>query len=97
MAISIKECIHIIECGEWCNLRLITADVKKGTGGKLLEIRRARIARKNQPSAATVIMRRDAKPANHSENFTRNIELPNKRIITIHPILITHINQEPVL
>jgi hypothetical protein len=40
MAVDLKECINAIEQDNWLALRLITADVKKGTGGKVIEIRK---------------------------------------------------------
>lgn len=93
---DLKQVIQSIESGETIRLRLITANVAKGNGGQVLEIPKARIARNTTiPRPSTT---GGAKSAKHSTNFTRNIEmLPSKRIITIHPILVTHVNQEAVV
>jgi hypothetical protein len=106
MAIDLKECINIIERGEWFGpLRFMTADVKKGSGGRVVEIHKARIARKHHPIGSAISNDNDHSPVvnsasknpNHNANFTRNIELPNKQIRKVHPILITHINNQPVV
>lgn len=98
--IDLKQCISIIESGTWFSIRFITADVHKGTGGKVLEIPKARIARRFLHSLPNHARSEDAekmRDPNHSLHFTRNIELPNKQIRKVHPFLITHINHEPVL
>jgi hypothetical protein len=102
MSITLKDCVSEIESGQWFSIRFLTADVKKGTGGKVIEIPKARIARRMHPvgSAQEIVewprSKNFTNPA-HNFNFTRNIELPNKKIRKIHPILITHLNQQPVL
>lgn len=93
---DLKQAIEIIESNQWCSLRVITAHVKKGSGGRVLEIPKARIARKqnfNDVVKKTGITRN----ANQNMNFTRNMEMPNKQIRTIHPILITHVNNIAVV
>lgn len=102
MAIELREAVNIIERGDWFSLRVITADAKTATGGKVLEIPKARIARghvlnKSVREAQQKAGTRQAKNPNHNLHFTRNIELPNKQLRKIHPILITHINQQPVI
>ncbi len=100
-AVDLKECINIIERGEWFAIRFITADVKKGNGGRVVEIPKARIARSHHPLGSTLSPRKREeelfKNPNHAFNFTRNLELPNKQIRKVHPILITHINHQPVV
>lgn len=102
MAVTLKEAIEILESGQWLHqLRFITADVNKGTGGKVLEFTKCRIARgyndakakaaNDQPISGII------RNPNHSYNFTRNIELPNKQLRKVHPLLITHINSQAVI
>lgn len=97
-----KHALEIIEGGGWFGpIRFITANVHKKTGGEVIEISKARIAR-NRTSERKEMIRQaqhDTKrrDANHNANFTRNIELKNGSIRTIHPILITHLNGMAVL
>lgn len=100
--IELKDAIKILESGQWCSLRFITADVAKGSGGKVLEIPKCRIARRyiNQQSSCVSTQHSISvfyRETNHALNFTRNVELPNKLIRKIHPILITHINNQAVI
>ncbi len=109
MAVNLKEALAIIEGGDWFGpLRYVSANVKMGTGGKVKEIPRCRIARNRstannlhtvttEVTASPTMNDRKRREANHSANMTRNVELPNKMIITLHPILITHINKQAVL
>jgi hypothetical protein len=107
MAINLKEALEILESYEWVSLRFITADLQKGTGGQVIEIAKCRICRNhpttnNQPQTKAAVIGIDysnntSKSPNHHFNFTRNVELPNKRTRKIHPVLITHINQLQVL
>ncbi len=101
-SINLKEALAILESYQWVSLRFITADVKKGVGGQVIEIPKCRICRQlpQEQKAATdepVTKSTSAKQANHNLNFTRNIELPNRKIRCVHPVLITHINQISVL
>lgn len=103
MALDLKEVVSIIHSGEWCSLRFITANVKKGTGGKVIDLQKCRIARR-QPAhddaehkSSSITPATKQRDPNHNLHFTRNVELPNKRIITIHPILILRINNQAVL
>lgn len=92
----------MIEGGAWLSLRFITADLKLGTGGKVIEFAKCRIARNRNPVLAKVkseLNNPDApgKNPDHNLHFTRNMQLPNNQIRKVHPILITHVNQEEVL
>ncbi len=101
--IALKEVIQILESGQWCSLRFITADLNKGTGGKVIEIAKCRIARRYINNTSSEILQvpgvtsSSNKTANHNYNFTRNVELPNNKLRKVHPILITHINNTAVL
>lgn len=100
--IELKDAIKILESGQWCSLRFITADVAKGSGGKVLEFPKCRIARRYMNQHTNSISQQHSisafyKDANHAFNFTRNVELPNKSIRKVHPILITHINNHAVI
>lgn len=100
MAVDLQQAIEILESGNWLSLEVIQANLNKGTGGKLLSIPKCRIARTyNQPTSykAQKMVSTKSRCANHSLNFTRNVQLPNKSIVTIHPILITTINNHQVI
>jgi hypothetical protein len=99
MAKSIKEVVNLIKKGQWLNLKLITANTNQKTGGSILSVK-CRLARANfmkndqmQRAASTGIIR----PANHNENFTLNVQLPNSEIITIHPLLVFSVDNERVI
>jgi hypothetical protein len=103
MAITLKQALEIIELGEWMSLDVLTANINQGTGGKLLIISKCRLAKSRigrqviigaSVSARTNVNSRDPKS---NENFTRNIELTDKRIITVHPIHILQINNHLVI
>lgn len=88
-----------MESGTWFSIRFITADIKKGSGGIIMEFPKARIARNNLPGHIPFEGRQtnQIRESNHNLNFTRNLQLPNKQIRKVHPILITHINQQQVI
>jgi hypothetical protein len=104
MALTLKEAVTLLQSGAWLTgLRFFTANVDKGTGGKVLELAKCRIARNqdkksndtiSESQVAATGIKRDP---NHNFHFTRNIQLPNHSIIKVHPILITHINHQPVI
>lgn len=95
---NLKRAIEIIEGGAWCSLRFITADVNKGTGGKVIELSKCRIARTRTSTSATEFKKSEVvREAGHAYHFTRNMALPNNQIRKVHPILITHLNQEEVI
>ncbi|MFC4261922.1 hypothetical protein ACFOWM_03465 [Ferruginibacter yonginensis] len=96
---TLKEALAVLESGNWCNIRCITADVKSGTGGQLLELPKVRLCRKYanvKPSHEKVSNPFSVRPRHH-DHFTRNVEMPNKQIRKIHPPLITHINGVAVI
>lgn len=98
--LTMQEALQILEGGDWVSLRFITADVLKGTGGKVLELAKCRIARRHNKTAAatkTTATNNQSRNPNHSLHFTRNVELPNKQLRKVHPILITHINNQPIV
>ncbi len=101
MAYNLRQCLEILQSGNWCSLRFITGNENKRTGGKVMELAKCRIAR-NKPAAsvknnaATSIAGKPKDP-NHALHFTRNVELQNRQIVKVHPILITHINNTAVI
>ena len=105
MAIDLNEAVSILEGSDWVSLRFITADVQKGTGGQVIELLKCRIARNRQAIVAKAkdgkriseSPKGETKDPNHRYHFTRNVELANKRIVKVHPPLITHINNTPIL
>jgi len=104
MAIELKEAISILEQGSWVSLRFITANLLKGSGGEVIELPKCRIARNREPQPSITPTEKkfaagagQLKDPRHNLNFTRNVELPNKQIRKVHPILITHLNNQKVL
>lgn len=94
---DLKQAITIIEAGAWVSIRFITADVNKGTGGRVIELAKARICRNRTNSHFPKATPQFAINPQHNHHFTRNLELPNKQIRKVHPILITHVNQIAVI
>lgn len=84
----------MLKSGDWVQIRYITADVAKGCGGVVKEYPKVRLTTKTESRSTSATAQTRAQ--NHSHNFTLNVELPNKLIRKIHPILITHINSQPV-
>lgn len=83
-------------------LKCFTADLVKGTGGKILEFDECRIARRKTmeetPGVKVDGYSDITRPARHNENFTFNLEIKNNgQIRKVHAILITNINGEKVL
>ena len=101
MQISLKQCLKLLESGDWVNIRYITADIIRKTGGKVIELSQCKILKKKQVNVevAAVYSYSSNVPRNpmHNEHFTRNVELPNGMIRKVHPILITHINGNEVV
>lgn len=105
MAYDLKEALEIIKGGDWLQLTCITADILKGTGGRVVDYPKVRFAKNRQPSVATAITQFAAtqenekvkRNPNHHFHFTINLELPNKQVRKVHPILITHVNNQAVL
>lgn len=101
MAVTLKQALQTLESGTWCRLRFITANTAKGTGGKVMELKKCRYTQRpaRKPAALPSAPKegRRKKAPRHHEHFTRNLETAGKRIVKIHPILITHINNVPVV
>lgn len=102
MALDLKQALQIIHRGEWVhNLRFITANVLKGVGGQVIELPKARITRRNAQSPKPIQneteLANSLKRPRHHEHFTINMELPNGKIRKIHPILITHMNNQELV
>ncbi len=91
----------ILRSGEWIrSLKCFTADTTKNTGGKIIEYKNCRIARRQtmeQSGMPVVGFSEISRPANHNENFTLNLEMKNIEIRKVHPALIFEINEQPVL
>jgi hypothetical protein len=94
MAIELKEAIDTIESGDWFSIRFITADVLKGSGGKVIELAKARVARNRSeklktqnPKLKTLAFRRT-----RTTIFTSHATLncpTSKFEKCIHPLLLT--------
>jgi hypothetical protein len=102
MPLTLKDAMVILESGEWCAMRIITANTAKKTGGEVREFAKVKMCKHQpQPASAQVTAaaapRRNEKAPNHHQNFTRNVETQAGDIIKIHPILITHLNNQQVV
>ena len=97
---DLKEALALIKTGQWISLRFITADLDKGTGGKVLELLKCRIAKRknllNNPNHAFASPDQQINPRHHV-HFTLNMELENGLIRKVHPILIMSVNNQTVL
>lgn len=93
--------MEILRSGEWIeSLKCFTADIVKGTGGKIIEYKRCRIARRDtlmESGAITGSRTGVIKSAAHNYHFTINLELENGALRKIHPILVYQIDNCPVI
>lgn len=95
--ITLKELLEIIDSrNEFYNLKIFKANNKTRKAGEYINIPIAKIAhtqpiQENKKREVTKGINQSAKHIQHN-NFTRNIQLPNNSIITIHPILVREIN-----
>jgi hypothetical protein len=100
MPLSLKEVMVKLETGAWCNLRFITANTAKKTGGEVRELAKVRLHKKPEVTITVTTAaapRNKQKAPNHHQHFTRNVETQAGDIIKIHPILITHLNNQSVV
>ncbi|HYC28386.1 MAG TPA: hypothetical protein VEB42_06205 [Chitinophagaceae bacterium] len=102
MPYTLAEALALLESGQLVSLRYITANTSKGAGGKVVELARVKIARNTEAKKAAASKeppagKTEGKDPRHRFHFTRNIELQNRAIRTVYPILITHINGQTVL
>jgi hypothetical protein len=104
--IPLKECLAIMDKKDPnkipvpFSISFCTADLKKKTGGEILTIEKAVLA-KNQEGVketpAGIVAPATTKKANHWDNETRNIMLlPSKNIRKVHIRLITKLNGQTV-
>jgi hypothetical protein len=97
--LTLKDVMQILRSGDWCELKCITADLVKQTGGKLIHYKKCRIARRQtmtESGAATESFTGTKKSADHNFHFTINLELENGLIRKIHPVLVYEINKQKV-
>ena len=101
MPIDLKEALSIIKSGDWIkSIRCITANLGNNTGGQVLELKHCRIARRQtmeQHGTDTTGITDIKKDARHNFHFTLNLEMKNKQIRKIHPILIYEIDKQRVI
>lgn len=98
--ITIKEMLEFMDSARPFDITYVTADRRKGTGGQLVSVTRARktgtMAKDGQKLTASVIKAASRLP-NHSEHFTRNIVLKDRTVKKIHPDLVTRFNGRKVI
>lgn len=99
--LDLRQALKIIRSGQViASIKVLTADLVKKTGGQLIEYTNCRIARRQtmEASGAAVSgITGETKSANHNLHFTLNLELHNKQIRKIHPILIYELNGQKLL
>lgn len=98
---DLNAALQTLHSGQTISLTFITADISRGSGGRIIHLPRTRIARKkpiNEPASEiktefTGIKRNP----HHNLHFTRNVELPDKSLRKVHPLLILNINNTDVI
>ena len=100
--ITFKEALEIIDSGQFFDIRFITCDLKKGTGGEQYDLKK--VCKYKNPSHAQQQSLAKAQPTtknsknpNHYENSTRNLKLENGSLLKVHIRLIRKINGKTVL
>jgi hypothetical protein len=100
--ITFKEALAIIDSGQYFDIRFITCDLQKGTGGEQYDLQRvckyknhSHAQQKALASAQPVT--KNKKNPNHYENSTRNLKLENGQMVKVHIRLIRRINGKTVL
>ncbi len=99
--------LELMDSGLPFDITYVTADVKKGTGGKLVSIRKCTktgYKAKDGTKLTAATLRKlkgesiiaDKNP-NHFGNFTRNIVIPGQEVRTVHIDLITRFNGKKIL
>lgn len=95
MVITLKEALHIISTSERFNLKVVTADRSRKTGGEILEIAGGYL-QKHKGKADRSKATEGSKAQNHYANLTRNIYRDNGHPVKIHVFLITEVNGKEV-
>lgn len=96
--ITLQDVIALIDSGQWMALEVVTADLKRGTGGEWIKLDRCRKNPKLTPTERTLArMKQPAvqppkRDPRHYENSTRNMLLANGMIMKIHLRLIRKVN-----
>lgn len=101
--ITLREALSVIDGKGPFALKVITADVNRGTGGEELLIpmawkHTAKTTREEQAlQKKSETVARYSRNPNHYDNSTRNLKLPNGEIRKIHIRLIREVNGKTVL
>ena len=101
--ITFKEALDIVDSGQYFDIRFITCNLQKGTGGEQYDLKKVckhkqgshaqqKALAKAQPKEQT-----NSKNPNHYDNSTRNLKLENGEIVKVHIRLIRRINNKIVL
>lgn len=105
MPYDLKKVVELIDGGKWLtDVGFVTANQERQTGGEVIVLKKCRLAKFRQPrpnqkrkAMSKADYGHDAKNPLHSYHFTRNVELPNRDIKKIHPLLVFKINGETVV
>jgi len=98
--IDLKGMLTIARSGEWCSIDCITANLASKKAGRILRLKKCRIARRKsmeQNDVPITNLTGVSRNANHNANFTLNMELENGQIRKIHPVLVFNINGNRVI
>lgn len=98
--ITIKELLAVMESGQAFRMTYVQADRRRGTGGKMVDVKDAVLSQHAVPSGKKLTqaaIQKASKSPNHSEHFTRNIVLLNRDVVKVHILLITSFNGKRVL
>ena len=100
--ITLKEALDIIDSGQYFDIRFITCNLQKKTGGEQYDLKK--VCKYKNPShsqqkaiEAAQAKTKNSKNPNHYENATRNLKLENGELVKIHIRLIRKINDKTVL
>ena len=94
--IKLNDALKEMNSGEPFDLRCVTMDESRKTGGDFLEITGGRILKKDIKSKKNTTHNSSIKRQNHYKNATRNILLENGEFKKIHIWLITNFNGQQV-
>ena len=100
--ITLAEVLKTVDSGQPFDIEVVTADVKRGTGGAIRSYKRhVKFVKQHMTKAETAkfeTLRGTAKDARHYENSTRNIYDTQKREVRkIHIRLIVIFNGKHVI
>lgn len=98
--ITFQDALATIDSGAWVSMEVVTADLKRKTGGDWLKLPRCRKNPRRLPEeryADQGVPSTPKRSPRHYENSTRNMLLPNGLLVKVHLRLIRKLNGATVL